>query len=620
MSITSQLHPWRRALPLWAGGAVLLGLVFSLAPDAPAQAKKDAPKAVPAEAGAKADKSKTEKAEKKEVEQPEPKTAAKFKDQVDSKYGGVDQVIAIDAAIEQGWKDNKVQPSDRCTDYEFIRRATLDILGRIATVAEIGQFLKDPPDRRRTLLINRLINNEEFGQNFGNIWSVMLLTRSGSQKFHQEQMQDWLAGQFNSPPKNGWADTVTELLSAEGATNESPATNFILHHIGEELPAGERAAQGRFDMVPVTSRTTKLFLGLRTQCVQCHDHPFNGEWQQHHFWGINAFFRQVDAPRGRPQAMMAKKKGIKEGQRELRDNATFNVKGMVHYERRNAAVYYTKSTFLDGKKIKMDELSTGRRKELAKFVTSSPYFSKVAVNRMWAHFMGKSFTKDNPDDFGEHNACSHPELLDKLSEDWAKKYNHNPKDLVRWICNSRAYGLSSVANKGNDKTEDEVFFARMLLKPMTPEQLFDSLMTATARTQNLTERKAAREDWLSKLVVNFGNDEGEEGTYNGTVVQALMLMNGPDINAAITDQKDGTVAKVLQARAASQNAAKAALGDLFLAALNRPPTTKETNDLLSPKMFQLPLSKSSNQQAFWTAYYQDVFWALLNSNEFILNH
>lgn len=619
MTTTSLLYRWRRVTPLALGACVMIGLVFAFAPAAPAQTKKDDPKADKAEKG-------DAKAE------PEIKTDAKFKDVMVGNVGGVEQVKLIDDEIEKAWKENKVAPSNRCSDYEFIRRASLDIIGRIATPAEIKTFLADPPERRRSLLIERLLKNTEFGENFANLWTAMLLTRSGSQKVHQDQLREWLTEEFNNLPdskskdvrnKNGWADTVTELISATGVTNERPAVNFVLHHLGDPI-AQDTASRGKWDMVPVTSRTTKLFLGLRTQCVQCHDHPFNGEWEQKHFWGINAFFRTSDAPRGRPQAMVNQKKGkgIKETQRELVDRADLNVKGMVPYERRNAALYYTKATSLDGKRIP-ENSTLSRRQELAKFVTTSPYFSKVFVNRMWLHFFGKSFTKDAPDDFGEHNPASHPELLDKLSEDWAKKYNHNPRDLIRWICNSRAYGLSSVAHKGNDKQEDEIFFARMLLKPMTPEQLFDSLMTASAAKigTDKAERNALRTAWLDQLVVNFGNDEGEEGSFNGTVVQALMLMNGKEMNDAVMDQKYGTVAEVLRKRAFSPATARAAMADLYLAALNRPPTAKEYAAILeNPKMRELPRVAVRDPGQFWTAFYQDIFWALLNSNEFILNH
>ena len=126
----------------------------------------------------------------------------------------------------------------------------------------------------------------------------------------------------------------------------------------------------------VTSRTTRLFLGLRTQCVQCHDHPFSGDWKQEHFWGINAFFRQVD-PSGRP-TMMAKKKKDKNTIIQnftLKDNPSLNPKGMVPYERRNAVVYLTKPVFLDGQKMPPLSGDGTRRKELARFVVKSDWFA-----------------------------------------------------------------------------------------------------------------------------------------------------------------------------------------------------------------------------------------------------
>jgi hypothetical protein len=211
-------------------------------------------------------------------------------------------------------------------------------------------------------------------------------------------------------------------------------------------------------------------------------------------------------------------------------------------------------------------------------------------------------------------------LLDKLAKDWTKKYNHDPKTLIRWICNCQAYGLSSVTNKYNDKPEDEVFFPRMLLKPMTPEQLFESLMTATETRANKTkeELKEQKQAWLNKLIVNFGNDEGEEGSYSGTVVQALLLMNGQDINAQIMDKK-GTVAYAV---AANGNNHARVLNYLYLAALSRPPSKTEAEHILSNRMRFLPRVNPGVQNSLqaWRGYYEDVFWALLNSNEFILNH
>jgi hypothetical protein len=624
------IRPWF----LWMTGVLIVaGLGFALTPGIPAQTKgKTEKKADEKEKG------KDKEAGKKEPKvEPPPGTIPSRVDNFDSNYGNADHVPLIDEHIRKGWKDNNTFPSDRCTDYEFIRRASLDIIGRIPTVPEIKRFMDQPSKQRRNWLVNALLDGKEYGngteyaQNFANLWTVHLLTRSGSQKHFQAQMNDWLYNHFKNPApeksssdtRAGWQKMAYELIAGEGETNRNQAVNYLLHNLGEEIKQ-DQAKNGKFDMVPATSRTTRLFLGIRTQCVQCHDHPFNGEWGQHHFWGINAFLRQADAS-GRPNTVGQKKlKGVV-GTKEfsLNDNKKFNANNLVGYERRNTVYLFTDPSFLNGKKIPKDFKGT-RREALAEFIVNDPHFAKAFVNRTWGHFFGKSFTKDGPDDFGEHNPVSHPELFEKLSKDWAESYQHNPKTLVRWICNSQAYGLSSRANKWNDKTEDETLFARMLLKPMNPEQMFDSLMIATQATigKNKDEKLAAKEAWLRKLVVNFGNDEGEEGSFSGTVIQALMLMNGQDINNAISDPKEGTVAAIVQKRGANYQALPLAVDDMFMAALSRPATLAEKKDIASERFYAFrPGSKTQpTTPQFWTNYYQDIFWALLNSNEFILNH
>jgi hypothetical protein len=577
----------------------------------------------------------------------EQKKEPKFVDIMVGTGGGHEQVAMINQLLEKSWQDNKITPSERCTDYEFIRRASLDIIGRIATLKEIQRFLADPPARRRSMLIERLLGNEEFikgneyekgfeyAHNWSNMWTVLLMTRTSVPKKYQQQMRDWLTDKFLDAKADkkdersktyipDWSAMVTEILTAQGDTDENGAVNFILAHLGDPVLPKDAKANGKFDMVPLTSRTTRLFLGLRTQCVQCHDHPFSGDWLQSHFWGINAFFRQV-APSDRP-AMMAKKKDKMDKSITLKDDPSLNPKGLVSYERRSGVLLFTDATFLDGTKMPSikDYSTDNRRKELAKFIVKSPYFAKSFVNRTWGHFFGRSFTKDNVDDFGEHNPITHTELFEKLSEDWAKKYNHNPKMLIRWICNSRAYGLSSIANSKNDKLEDEVFFARMLQKPMSPEQLFDSLMTATEAKagDNKVTKGELRDKWLDKLIVRFGDDEGNEGSFNGTVVQALLLMNGKDINDAIADPKFGTVAVALRENPPTDwTKMRKMLDTLFMAALNRPPTAKEVTKILDPATYsgrQGGIGPQNLRDFTW--YSQDIFWALLNSNEFILNH
>jgi len=530
---------------------------------------------------------------------------------------GTEQVAYINGEIEKKWKENKIEPSERCTDYEFIRRASLDLIGRIAKREEIAEFMKDPPSQRRSRLIERLLDSDEYATNMANIWTVLLLTRTGA-RIHHDQMRLWLVEEFEKKDAD-WSKMTTELLTATGKTNDNGAVNFVLAHLGEAIKENQRE-NGHYNMVPITSRTTRLFLGLRTQCTQCHDHPFNDEWRQSHFWGINAFFRQLDTPNGRPGDERQNKKGMDDKQRALVDDPGLNSEGIVPYERKNGVLLYQKPTFLDGSKMVLKDTGTTRRQALAGFVVRSDFFPKTFINRMWAHFLGRGFTRD-VDDWGDHNPISHPELLERLAKDWSTKA-YNPRELIRWICNSRAYGLSCAANATNDKSDAEPFFGRMLLKAMTPEQLFESTMTATQAQAGQTKdgRQNLREKWLNKLVLNFGDDEGNEITFNGTVVQALLLMNGEDINKAIMDKERGTVASVLRRRPFFLPAARGAVVELYLAALNRPPTTAELNRILSPNMINMPRVAARDQTAFFTGFYQDLMWALLNSNEFILNH
>ncbi|MSQ95524.1 MAG: DUF1553 domain-containing protein [Gemmataceae bacterium] len=629
MSIKRVSRPW---LLCGLVGLVLVGFVCLMTQPSDAQTGKADPKGKKAK-----DKSDPSEAKKEPKIEPPPSNFPARKDFIDPSAGGTEHVNLIDEHITKGWRDTKGKaitfPSDRCTDYEFIRRASLDIVGRIPTVGEIGKYMQQTESKRRSWLINEMLdgpaygNGAQYAQNFANLWTILLMTRSGSNQHHKDQMNDWLYTQLKGEDKTkapNWALTVKELIAGEGDTNTNQAVNYLLHNLGE-LITKDTDKNGKWDMIPATSRTTKLFLGIRTQCVQCHDHPFNGEWGQHHFWGINAFLRQSDSNgRPNPELVKKKKKGVMGNQEfSLKDNKNYNSNNLTPFERRNNVVLFTDPSFLDGKKIPKTFKGT-RREKLADYVISSPYFSKAFVNRTWGHFFGKSFTKDNVDDFGEHNPVSHPELFDKLSEDWATNYGYNPKVLIRWICNSQAYGLSSRANKWNDKPDDETLFARMLLKPMTPEQMFESMVMATTIDLRKKEEKlAAKEAWLNKLVVNFGNDEGEEGVFTGTVVQALLLMNGADVNDAIT-AKDGAVAAIITKHGASQKSLPFAIQAMYMHVLGRPASPKEMADLQHPDRFMFVRKGSptpnANQTQFWTNYYQDIMWALLNSNEFILNH
>lgn len=523
------------------------------------------------------------------------------------------QSKTINELLAKAWAANNLKASPRASDHEFLRRVYLDLIGRVATPAEVKDFEKD---RNRARLVWKLLYDkhyaEEYAKNWSNIWTVWLVTRTGD-PIYREQLRVWLEEHFAKDGSH--KDMVEKLLTATGKTNDNGAVNYVLHNLGEQVPQADQDRDGHFDMVPVTSRTTRLFLGLQTQCVQCHDHPFNPDWKQNQFWGVNVFFRQVERV-GTPNLMRNNQAGA--AVLELKDNTTWNREGLVSYEKRSGVMLYTKAVFLDGRKVELDGDSPTRRQRLAELVTTHDNFGKALANRVWGHLFGRGLNEQSTvDDFGEHNKVVHAELLDVLAKEFTavtdgyefNRYNAcDPKKLLYWICTSEPYNLSSVANTTNDKPEHEVLFSRMLLKSMSPEQLFESLTTATNMGQTLEERKKQKEQWMRKLVQNFGDDEGNEITFNGTVVQALLMMNGQEINDAIKNKDKGTVAEI----AKKVRTPQAAIAELYVAALNRRPEAWEVDKIMKVG------NKYKDTRSFY--FLHDVFWALLNSNEFILNH
>jgi hypothetical protein len=454
---------------------------------------------------------------------------------------------------------------------------------------------------------------EEYASNWANIWTVWLLTRSGNSVYHQ-QMRTWLEEHFAKDRSH--KEMVEKLITAKGKTNDNGAVNYVLQHLGEAVPKNEQERDGQFDMVPITSRTTRLFLGLQTQCVQCHDHPFNPDWKQQNFWAVNVYFRQVERV-GQPNMMRNNQDATV---LELRDTDKVNLEGLVPYEKRSGVVLFTKGRFLDRDKALDLGAPQSRREQLSRFIVEDEQFPKAFVNRIWGHLFGRGLNEQaTVDDFGEHNKVVHPDLLNYLATEFAaetpayefNRYNaFDPKKILYWICTSEPYNLSSVANSTNDKTELDVFFSRMLLKAMSPEQLFESLSVAT-EGQVLAyskERQQKRDDWMKKLVVNFGDDEGNEITFNGTLIQALMMMNGKELGEAIKNKDRGTVAESMRH---GRSTAKI-IDELFLASLNRHATGSETSKIIA--------AGNKTRDTVSLYFYGDVFWALLNSNEFMLNH
>lgn len=544
-----------------------------------------------------------------------PRTAAAADD-----HFGIPQVKYINELIAAGWDDAGIRPSAAATDGEWCRRIHLDVIGRIPTSEELAGFLANTSPSKRPELVARLLGDDyvdEYARNWTDVWTTVLIGRDvANERVSRPGMRQYLRRAFS---KNKPYDRfMEELVTATGATANrkdidgfNGATNFL---------SGKLEEMGVENAVQATAKTAQIFLGLQVQCTQCHNHPFN-KGKQNQFWEMNAFFRQTRALR--------RFDGSRDVQWvELIDEDWAGEGGNpeeaeLYYELRNGLMKVAYPVFVDGTEISKSGYLPGtmddgtpygvhRRKELAKLIKASPYFPKAIVNRVWSHFLGYGFTKP-VDDLGEHNPPSHPELLDGLAERF-REQSFDLKELVRWIVLSRPYALSSRTVATNAKDDpalgEKPKFSHFYLRQMQAEQLYESLLTATQadKTQRAEEAAKKKDQWLSQFVIAFGTDEGDDATtFNGSIPQVLMMFNGDLIKQATSTGKGG----FLDAVAASGASAKAKIDTLYVAALARKPSAKEVataNAILTARRGDV------------VGALQDIWWAVLNSNEFIINH
>ncbi|HWE38152.1 MAG TPA: DUF1549 and DUF1553 domain-containing protein [Isosphaeraceae bacterium] len=500
----------------------------------------------------------------------------------------------IDAMLKAAWDEAKLKPSPDAGDAAFLRRVYLDVLGRIPSVQEAEAFLRQKDRDKRLKQVEYLLESPDYAKNMATIWSVTLIGRQNQgNDVNRAALSTWLRQQFGAD--RPWNEMAYELIGAKGSNRDNGATNYTLAHL-------ENGA------VPLTSITMRVFMGQQIQCTQCHDHPKIDEWKQADFWGINAFFKGVR----RREHFKADATGA-----EVRDYIELYDEPSTaysRYDRRDGQVKIVYPTFAGHKIGTTTEANRDRREMLARLITApgNDQFARAFVDRMWGHFFGKGIV-DPVDDFGPENQASLPELLDRLTADF-KASGYDVKALVRWITSSRAYQLDSRMTKANEK--DDALFSHMALKPMTPEQLFDSLLVATSAQKvgaGGADNERKRNEWLRQFVFAFANDEGDESsTFQGTIPQALMMMNGDLMNRAVGGKPGSFLADSLE-QSQLQNRVPPArfLADrLYLAALCRPASRRELAEA------QLFLVNSPDQ----IQVMEDLFWALLNSNEFILNH
>jgi hypothetical protein len=545
----------------------------------------------------------------------------------------------IDQYLSAQWSAQKMQPAPLAEDAEFLRRVYLDIAGRIPSVSEARAFLDDNNADKRRRLVEKLLAGPGYVQNFTNIWQNLLVPENDPDfqfRFLLPSFEAWLRNQFAD--NTGYDQMVRELLTAPAGLNQGQFATYSQPDPGEARPTAFYAAKER-KPENLAASTARIFLGIKLECAQCHNHPF-AKWTRDQFWEYAAFFAGFEKQDGGRNIFAPVEERL-----DRRELAIPGVDRVVQ------------AAFLDGSEPKW-KYKVSSRITLADWVTSpdNPYFARAAVNRLWAHFFGLGIVEP-VDDLGGQNQPSHPELLDELSRQFAA-HRFDFKFLIRAITNSRAYQLSSATSgavrgspdptlsagavrgspdpalrptaglptangdlrsseaagsgdprRAHEGADEPRLFARMAVKGMTPEQLYDSLAQATGfplenRELNpfAVDENTPRAEFRRKFA-----DQEKRTEFQTSILQALALMNGGFVADATNLTRSQTLAAIADAPFLDMGQR---IETLFLATLSRKPRPAEATRFLQY------INQSKNPKTALA----DVFWALLNSSEFLLNH
>lgn len=563
---------------------------------------------------------------------------------------------SIDAAIRAEWQKQGVVAAPRVDDARFLRRAWIDIVGTLPPADTVTAFLADASPDKRAKAVDALLASPRYAEHWAAFWDDVLMGQVvRDPAVDRAAFRVWLRDKFaaNAP----WNTVVYDLITATGKNSEGGPRRGpyglppIASSMGMGMDAGaadddDAGASGarvngavnwllKFGNAPgdFAGTTSRAFLGVQIQCAQCHDHKTE-KWKQTDFEKFaNCFTRTQIVPIDRGPAMgQVRRVEVRDAKRPVgrfRNNP--DAKGIV-----SAA-----PTTLDGADLSQTD---NVRQAIASWITDdkNPWFSQAIVNRMWGHFVGRGFV-DPVDDLRPSNPATMPELLDRIAKDFAT-HKYDLKYLIREIAATEVYGLAPAPSKNDkDKLEAEhKLWARFRLTPLGPEELLNAVLAAT----NLEEAVRANGGDLDKVrtqlarvwVFLFDVDEDfDRDAFEGTISQALTLLNGSLTGSASSAIPSGALADVMSRSISDADRIEL----LYLRALSRKPTTDEvalwqkyvadataaaapTAPRPKPKspdaLRRLETKGAAKPRDARTQAFEDLLWALLNSSEFVFNH
>ncbi len=483
----------------------------------------------------------------------------------------------IDAVLAARWAEANVRPAAVADDGEFLRRVSLDLIGKIPTAADTRDFLDDPSKDKRSALVERLLESPAYTTRATEIWRRLLLPEADTDDVARQvagNFETWLRKKVIE--EAGYDRIVREILTAKLTRPNSDSTADLL----EMSPAAYYVAKAR-KPENLASGVARVFLGIRLECAQCHNHPF-ASWKREQFWSLAAFFAEV-APESTD------------------DNGVIALRGRDATPRRELTIPGTKkvvaASHLDGSRPEWRPRAD-TRDILAEWVTAAdnPYFGRAIVNRVWARFFGVGLVEPVDDIDGE----AAPELrglLDELAGQF-RAQGYNLKFLIRVLTATRAYNLSSVASPAGSTSP---LFASMPVRGLSPGQLFDSLTQATG---------AEAPDARARFLELFASSDDRPVEAETTIIQALTMMNGTYVEGATDPETSNALGAIVKAPFLDL---PGRIETIYLATLTRRPTPLELAVLV--RFVERRTAPADQDGAL-----ADIFWAILNGPEFHLNH
>jgi hypothetical protein len=498
----------------------------------------------------------------------------------------------IDRLIEAKWPAAGAEPADAVDDADFLRRVSLDLIGRVPRVSEVRAFLSNPSPDKRKQIVEEMLAGNPYVVNMGTFWRAALIPVNNNQQvqFQNFAIKTWIEDKVRQ--NTAYDKIAKEILGGSiGTPQEMQLIQFGQINPGSTANPGAQAFYASAENKPenIAANISRVFLGVRLECAQCHDHPF-ASWKRKQFWETAAFFPPPQA--GRALGGLVLPNPVKS--RHIKIPNTEQV---------------VAARFMDGKepdwKPGMDSRTT-----FADWVASkeNPYFARMAVNRLWSHFFGLGLADPIDDEPTDENPVSHPELLDELTRHFVAS-GFDVKDMIRAFVATRAYQRGS--NQTHPSQADARLWARMPVRGLSGEQLYDSLVVAVGlRTQPQVNPRqqfvigGPRFDFVNRFA---GQDRRTEK--QTSILQALLMMNGRFVADATQLSSGSTLGAVADA---SFMTSAQKIETLYLAALGRLPRPDEIERMES----YIARGGARNDP---NAALADVFWVLLNSSEFALN-